>query len=87
MSEAIWTEKRGSLRRRTLKGGHIVFNGHSSTIDCTVRNISDSGAKLIVASVIGLPERFELAMAGQPGRACRIARRTLTEVGVSFEQA
>ena len=84
MLEAPETEKRASARRRTLKSGKIVFNNRNSTIDCTVRNLSDTGAKLVVASALGIPDSFELAISGEPPRTCRVARRTLTEIGVEF---
>jgi phage terminase large subunit-like protein len=39
-------ERRRSDRRRTYLAGRIVFNGRSSTIDCLVRNLSQTGAML-----------------------------------------
>ncbi|HEV7277210.1 MAG TPA: PilZ domain-containing protein [Devosiaceae bacterium] len=80
------SEHRGVPRHRTLKGARIVFNGGRSTIDCTVRNLSVAGAKLDVASVVGVPDSFDLAM-GDELRPCRIIWRTSGQMGVEFEDA
>lgn len=37
-------EQRQATRHRTLKGAKIVFNDGHSTISCTVRNLSETGA-------------------------------------------
>ena len=49
------SERRIFPRKRALRGGRMVFNNASSTINCTLRNISDAGARLDVASVLGIP--------------------------------
>ncbi|MFK4386305.1 hypothetical protein ABIA40_005713 [Bradyrhizobium sp. USDA 223] len=41
-------ERRDKARHRVLKAGTIEFGG--GAIDCTVRNLSDTGAALDVAS-------------------------------------
>ena len=84
MMTAPETENRRTQRRTTLKGGHIVFNAGRSTIDCTVRNLSSKGAKLTVASVVGIPETFDLMVQGHSKQPCRVKWRTLKELGVEF---
>ncbi len=84
MMTAPETENRQAQRRTTLKGGHIVFNAGRSTIDCTVRNLSAKGAKLTVASVVGIPETFDLMLQGHARQPCRVKWRTLKELGVEF---
>ena len=79
-------DNRGAPRRTTLKGGHIVFNGGRSTIDCTVRNLSRSGAKLLVASLIGIPDTFDLLLPNTHRQPCRVAWRRGKELGVEFTQ-
>lgn len=78
------SENRQTQRRTTLKGGRIVFNAGRSTIDCKVRNLSPRGAKLQVASVVGIPDTFDLVLEGTSGQPCRVAWRTLKELGVEF---
>jgi hypothetical protein len=55
-------DRRKSLRVRFLKSARIVFNSRRSVINCTVRNMSATGALLAVPSVVGIPNEFELAM-------------------------
>ena len=71
-------------RRTTLKGGRIVFNAGRSTVDCTVRNLSAKGAKLQVASVVGIPDTFDLLLDGSTRQPCKVAWRRLKEIGVEF---
>ena len=80
------TEKRGVQRRSTLKGGKIVFNAGRSTIDCTLRNLSSTGAKLTVSSVGGMPDTFDLVLDGGAKQPCRIKWRRLKEIGVEFRR-
>lgn len=53
-------ERRSSLRKRAFLKGVICFNKRSSTMECTVRDISDGGARLVVSSAVTVPEAFEL---------------------------
>ena len=45
-------EHRSSRRQRVLKSGKIIYNNGSIVIDCTVRNISDTGAQLKVPTSV-----------------------------------
>jgi hypothetical protein len=72
-------------RARALKTGRIIFNKRSSTIDCTVRNLTVRGAKLLVGSQVGVPERFDLAIVPDGGsRPCKVIWRKDGEIGVEF---
>ncbi|ODT47559.1 PilZ domain-containing protein [Devosia sp. 63-57] len=77
-------ERSRATRHRTLKGGKIVFNNGFSTINCTMRNFSETGAKLVVTSVVGIPDNFELTMDDGRHFSCAIVWRTATELGVAF---
>ncbi len=46
-------QKRIAQRHRVLKAGTIEFNGGG--IDCTLRNVSETGAALDVTSPVGIP--------------------------------
>ena len=80
----VMTENRTSQRQRILKGARIVLANGSSTIDCTVRNLSDRGAKLQVTSIVGIPDTFQLMVPNAPRRACRVVWRKANELGVVF---
>lgn len=75
---------RKQRRHRVLKGARIVFNGGFSTIDCLVRDLSDTGAKIRVESPIGVPDRFELVLSDGRTWHCRVRWRDLTEFGAEF---
>jgi hypothetical protein len=80
-------EKRKSRRRRVLKTAKIVFNGGRSLIDCTVRNIPDTGALLRVTSPVGIPEQFVLLIeADGLKRNVKVVRRTSHAVAVNFKR-
>jgi len=73
-------------RRRSLKGGKVVFNQRSSVISCSIVNLSETGACLEAASTIGIPNLFELKF--EPGgewRICQVAWRNQRRVGVTFD--
>ncbi|MFC3705421.1 PilZ domain-containing protein [Devosia honganensis] len=77
-------DNRAAQRHRTLKGARIVINDGFSTFDCTIRNLSGTGAKLQVASALGIPERFGLKLEDGRQFSCETAWRTDTEIGVRF---
>ena len=77
-------EKRKLPRHRTLKAGSIVFN-RTGGIDCRVRNLSPMGACLEVASQIGIPDNFVLAIeVDHLKQPCHVIWRTATRMGVEF---
>ncbi len=80
-------EKRQSVRVRALKGARIVFNHGSSALDCTVRNVSEGGAKLIVENAFGIPDQFELVFDDGARRTCAVRWRKLQEIGVSYGES
>mgnify|MGYP001797566721 CR=1 FL=1 len=81
-------DHRAAQRRTPPKSGKIVFNGSKSTHGCTVRNLSSQGAKLQVASVVGIPDNFDLMLAGSSSRRpCHVIWRRLKEVGIAFDSA
>jgi hypothetical protein len=84
MDPSTSSERRLFQRRQTLKPGRIVFNRAFSTINCTMRNHSDGGARLEVASVLGIPDEFELRFDGAVARASRIVWRKSDSVGIEF---
>jgi hypothetical protein len=78
-------EHRIATRRRFLKAGRISFGG-GAAFDCTVRNLSETGAALEVISPVGIPERFTLVIeADQLHVPCRVIWRKEKRIGVHFE--
>jgi hypothetical protein len=80
-------ERRRVPRRRTLKGAMIVFNDGRSTIAATVRNLSDDGANVRVASIVGIPDTFVLRLSDGTTYECRAIWHKSNEIGVAFATA
>jgi hypothetical protein len=53
-------EKRKTPRRRVLKEGKIIFADGLRIIDCTIRDMSKEGAKLLISNTVGIPQTFDL---------------------------
>ena len=71
-------------RRRVLKSGTIEFGGGG--IDCTVRNLSETGAALEVVTPLFIPDRFTLFVPSeQLKRPCHIVWRKERRIGVAFD--
>ena len=78
------TENRKSPRHRVFKAAKIQFN-RAGGIDCTVRNISDGGACLDVASPLGIPQVFDLHIPSEHQvRTCHLVWKTERRIGVAF---
>ncbi len=73
------------MLRRVFKAGQISFNAGHSTIDCTVRGLSDKGASLDVASSAGIPQRFKLQIgADNFSRLCTVESVKDRQLQVQF---
>jgi hypothetical protein len=77
-------EHRIAHRHRVLKAGTIEFNG--GAIDCTIRNLSNTGAALDVASPVGIPDQFTLVLPADGSHTpCHIVWRKEKRIGVTFD--
>jgi hypothetical protein len=79
-------DRRKIPRRRVLKEGKIVYADGLRVFDCTIRDMSENGARLLVANTIGLPNTFQLyEKSSGTLYPCSIAWRQSNAVGVHFE--
>lgn len=80
------SDQRVAPRLKALIAARIAFNNGQSTLDCLIRNLSDTGAKLTVSAAGTLPECFDLIIAQKSvTRRARIAWRRGEDIGVRFE--
>jgi hypothetical protein len=80
----VLENNRAAPRQRVLKAGTIEFSG--GTIDCVVRNISQTGAAVEVNSPMGIPDEFNLLVPGdRTNRRCQVAWRREKRIGVAFK--
>jgi PilZ domain len=78
-------EKRQATRRKVLKGAVLAFNGHHCTLDCTVRDMSDTGCRLLMSDTLRVPATFDLLIEVDATMVpCEVVRRTAREIGVHF---
>ena len=77
-------EQRNIYRYRTTRPAELTLDG-GRRVECTVCDLSTSGACLKDVNPVALPDRFVLAIQGQGVRhKCRIAWRSKDSVGVEF---
>lgn len=69
---------------RSLKGARLYFNDNFSSRDCMVRNLSSTGAKVVIESSTGVPDGFLLRFEDGSEKKCVVRWRKMTELGVEF---
>jgi hypothetical protein len=80
-------ERRNATRHKSLLRGCIYFNHRRSATDCLIRDISESGARLVFSAAVAIPDVVDLYIPQkeQTLRA-RVQWRHGEEVGVAFEE-
>ena len=77
-------ETRIAPRYRVMKPAQIEYGGDE--IPCTVRDLSITGAALVVSNPSGIPAKFTLVVPEDGLRLpCRVIRRTEFRIGVAFD--
>ncbi|MDQ7249695.1 PilZ domain-containing protein [Dongia sedimenti] len=77
-------QRRHALRQRTLIGAQVVFNDLMSTYNCTVRDLSDTGARIKLNAPVQVPPAFMLRFSDGRVRQCKVRRRNALELGIEF---
>jgi hypothetical protein len=76
---------RVGVRRRTLKGGRLTYDGGERNTECVIRNLSDGGARIQVADIRKVPSEFVLTFdADGSQRNCFVRWRRGDSLGVEF---
>ena len=82
------SEQKPLPRGRTFLAGKVISNYGQSSIDCTVRRISDDGAVIEVETVLGVPEHFHLLIPGEGDPLpCKRSWQSDRQIGLVFETA
>ena len=87
MSETqdLSANKRDARRARVLKQGKILLPNGLTLIDCIVRDISETGAKLLCPDPGAIPNDFKLVFtADRTMRGVEVVWRRPGMVGVKF---
>jgi hypothetical protein len=78
-------DRRSSTRQKSFLQGRIYYNNRRSSVDCLVRDISDTGAKLVFSSAVTFPDVVEVYLSNKEEvRRARVQWRRGNEVGVDF---
>lgn len=81
-------ETRAAPRKRVLLSGKIAYGGGIYSQDCTIRDISTSGAKLGIRGATILPKTFFLINLKQSmAFECEMVWRNASQCGVKFHNA
>jgi hypothetical protein len=84
--EQVQQADRTQPRLRAILGARIIFANGNSSMDCLIRDISPSGARLELGGSVTVPDRFDLFVPQkQKTFRATIKWRRLNEVGVVFE--
>ncbi len=79
-------ERRRAPRQRTLLGGKVVHSGGLFSMNCVLRNLSDTGARISLPPGAGAPDSFDLIdLKHGVAFACRVVWRQYPMVGVAFD--
>src|SRR5215813_5014332 len=78
-------DRRESVRGKVLLGGMVEANDRRSTMDCVLRNFSETGACVEFASPARLPEEMNLTIASK-GRSyfAKMIWRHANRVGLAL---
>jgi hypothetical protein len=87
MSERRFPPIQQQNARRTVFIKAMLLREGQSHLPCTLVDISNSGARLLVEDASEVPNRFTIVMTeqGVPRRLCRLVWRGENDVGVTFE--
>jgi hypothetical protein len=82
---AFEPEKRASDRIRSFLRAQIIFNNRMTTIDCIIKNISATGARIALNDTLAVPTEFDIYI---PQRGCshhaRLIWRDKDSIGIDF---
>ena len=85
--DPVMDNRRNKPRAKSLLGAKIMFGG-KAVIDCLARDLTDDGARLVLAHTIGIPDQFDLYIERKKQTfAVEVAWRKPDQLGVAFRMA
>jgi len=77
--------KRRSPRLRTLKGAKILYRNGWGIVDCVIRDMSETGARLVCKDTAAVPGEFSLLFINEDMvRDARVVWRREDLLGITF---
>ena len=78
-------ERRRATRQRSLLRGLAYLGNSPSAMNCVVRDISETGARLQFSGAVTAPDMIDLQIpAKNQTLHCRVSWRAVDEIGVRF---
>ena len=77
-------DQRFSKRIKALRRGTISYNHGATTMDCSILDISESGARLRPAETVFVPDSFRLRLSPTLTIGCAVIHRGGNDIGVAF---
>jgi len=78
------SDKRRHPRRKVMKSAKAYFNDGKSLYDCSVRDWSETGARLVFPDLTPMPRHFVLRLSDGSDHDCEVVRADGAIVGVRF---
>lgn len=82
--EPVGEELRLTPRRKVLLGARIVLKNKNSTFDVVIKNLSQTGALLLLPAAMVVPEQFDLR-SEHFARSAHVVWQRGNRLGVRFE--
>ena len=84
-TDADILDKRNAERTETDQIGKIIYNNLMSVTDCKIADLSSTGCRITIESILGVPECFTLQIGnGGTKRECKVIWRKHYEMGIKF---
>ncbi len=80
----VETFPRQSVRRRQYKPAKIIFNNDNCVVDCILRDISETGARVKVDGAFDCPPDIAMQLPDGTRRMCEVIWFRNLEMGVKF---
>jgi hypothetical protein len=82
------SERRKATRQKSFLRGCIYFNNRRSAVDCLIRDISGTGARLIFSATVSVPDVVDLYIPQKEQTIRAVVQwRHGEELGVAFGDA
>ncbi len=81
-----FAERRPRSRRRVILRGVVVYGQGAHSFDCSFRNLSETGARVVVGKNAQFPSEFFLInVRDRVAYDCNLVWNNGTEIGVTFK--
>ncbi|WP_337660174.1 PilZ domain-containing protein [Anderseniella sp. Alg231-50] len=79
------TDNRAADRAKVFRAAKIIYNNKMSVSECSIRDLSDSGCRVVAESLAGIPDHFTLhVLTGDTRYECEVAWRKYNMMGLRF---